>query len=293
MSVQPDDNSDSSKSLLPPGVTPVVVASHRRSGTHLMMDLLRRHFDACRPPFRFGVNPHRYLYFVLDRLRPTHPHHVGVDACLRVMRSTPMPALKTHATPQFPDLPKPFRDFCSEALQRGVVIYCVRDVRAVLASLHAFESVYDPGARVSLSDYIRQEVDGRIRPRIWADHVRTWIDYVPSLKVLYFEDVITHPRATVNQLAEWLGESPRVVEPVLPPKLKYRQVLWLARMTGVPESTNVIGRKGGIKPQNWRTEYTDDDLAVLEKHAGDEMRRLGYLRGRDWTVTAESRSFGV
>lgn len=292
MSGQPENAADAGSHLIPPGVTPVVVASHRRSGTHLMLDLLRRHFDACRPPFRVGVNPHRYLYFVLDRLRPTHRHHVGVEACLKVMRTTSMPTLKTHSTADFPELAPADRAFCADAMLNGVVLYCVRDVRAVLASLHAFDGVNDPNARVSLSDYIRQEVDGKPRPQVWTDHILAWIDHDPAPNIVYFEDVVANPRAMVEQLAELLGQKPRGIDPVLPPKLRFRQKLWLARLTGVPDSTNVMGRKLGIKPLNWRTAYSADDIELLEEHCGDLMRRLGYLQGEDWSLSAQSRPAG-
>lgn len=286
---QPEIEAEAGSSLIPPGVKPVVVASHRRSGTHLMLDLLRRHFDACRPPFRFGVNPHRYLYFVLDRMRPSHQFHVGPEACLKVMRTTEMPTLKTHSTPDFPSFSAASRALCDEALRTGLVLYCVRDVRAVLASLHAFESLYDPSARVTLSDYIRQEVDGVPRPKIWADHILSWIDHHPAPNIIHFEDVVGHPKAMVEQLAEWLGHAPRGIEPVLPPRLRFRHKLWMARVTGIPESTNVIGRNLGTKLQNWRTAYTTADIELLEEHAGDLMRRLGYLQGEDWSLSAQSR----
>jgi hypothetical protein len=287
------DPTEASDGLIAPGVTPVVVASHRRSGTHLMLDLLRRHFEACRPPFRFGVNPHRYLYFVLDRLRPTHRHHVGVEAGLRFMRSTSMPTLKTHSTPEFSGMPAQAKALCEECMERGIVLYCVRDVRAVLASLHAFEAVSDPDLRMSLSDYLRQEVNGKLRPQIWADHIRAWIDFDPEPNIIYYEDVMAHPRAMVEQLSEWLDQPPRGINPVLPPKLRFRQRLWLARISGVPESTNVMGRKLGIKPQNWRTVYTASDIELLEEHAGDVMRRLGYLQGRDWASTSRPDALGL
>lgn len=280
---------DAGPSLIPPGVKPVVVASHRRSGTHLMLDLLRRHFEVCRPPFRLGVNPHRYLYFVLDRMRPSHQYHVGPEACLKVMRTTEMPTLKTHSTPDFSEIPAASRALCDEAMRDGLVLYCVRDVRAVLASLHAFESGFDPGARVPLSDYIRQEVNNKPRPQIWTDHILSWIDHRPAPNIIHFEDVVAHPRAMVEQLAEWMGQEPRGIDPILPPRLRFRQKLWMARLTGVPDSTNIIGRNFSTRLQNWRTAYTADDIALLEEHAGDLMRRLGYLQGEDWALSAKRR----
>jgi len=46
-----------------------------------------------------------------------------------------------------------------------------------------------------------------------------------------------------------------------------------------------MGRKRGVKPPDWRTAYSESDLAFLEEHAGDAMRRLGYIKGDDWSTT--------
>lgn len=257
-----------------------------------MLDLLRRQFPACRPPFRLGVNPHRYLYFVLDRFRPSHRSHVGTSACLKMMATASMPCLKTHSTPDFTEFTDEARALCDEILRASVVIYCVRDVRAVLTSLHAFEAVADSGTITAFPEYIRQEIRGKPRPAIWADHVRGWIEGHPQRHVVHYEDVVADPFSALSTLAQWLGQEPAAVEPILPPKLRYRQQLWLSRVLGVPKSTNVMGRKWGVKPLDWRTAYNDADLDFLEAHAGDMMRHLGYLQGQDWTASPRADSPG-
>lgn len=284
------DNLNENGVTLPKGIKPIVVASHRRSGTHLMLDLLRRQFPACRPPFRLGVNPHRYLYFVLDRFRPTHRHHVGSAACLKMMRTARMPCLKTHSTPDFPTVMDEAKPLCEQIMRQAVVVYCVRDVRAVLASLHTFEAIAEDRPRAPFAEYIRQEVDGRPRPRIWADHVNAWLEGHPERHAVHYEDVVADPGGILEELASWLGQPPERVEPILPPKLRYRQQLWLARLAGIPSSTNVIGRKWRLKPLDWRTAYSDADMAFLEDHAGDVMRRLGYIAGDDWSQAARDRA---
>ncbi|MFI4917796.1 MAG: sulfotransferase domain-containing protein [Phycisphaerales bacterium JB060] len=279
------DMHETPASPIPTGVRPVVVASHPRSGTHMMLDFLRRQFDACCPPFRFGVNPHRYLYFVLDRFCPDHKFHVGVEPCLRVMRSTEMPCLKTHSLPDFLSAIPEGRRLSVAALRQGVVLYCVRDVRAVMASLHAFDRVTGDTETNSLSAFIREEIDGRCRVAIWADHVRAWIKGYPDHRVIRYEEMAANPGQMLEKLGSWFGQTPKRRQPLLPPKLKHRQRLWLARLTGVPESTNVIGRKVGVKPLDWRTAYTPADIAFLEEHAGEAMSELGYVPGGNWGET--------
>lgn len=269
--------------LVPPGVRPVLVASHQRSGTHLTMDLLRRQFDACRPPFRPGVNPHRYLYFSMDRFRPTHPSHVGPSACLAVLRSTSMPILKAHSLPGFPEASEEAAPLCAALMARSIRIYCVRDVRSMLASLHAFDAVDDERyAAMPLAEFIRTEINGVPRPGVWANHVEAWLDRGEPSLVLRFERVIADPAGTMDELAQALGQPPLRREPVLPRAMKHRWRIWAARLTGVPESTNVIGRRKGMAVPKWRDTLDPDDRAFIERHAGHALRRLGYEPDDAW-----------
>lgn len=274
--------SENDAPAIPDDVKPVVVASHRRSGTHLMLDLLRRQFSDCRPPFRFGVNPHRYLYFELDRLKTSHRSPAPVQECLDVLATMRRPPIKTHALPGFAGFSGEVQPICVSLIRQGVVIYCARDVRAVLASYRSYHSLDNPLARVQLGEFIRQEVDGKPRPKIWADHVIAWLDACPQATVVRYEDVVQDPDAIVEKLSHVLGVQSENIQPILPPRLRHRSMFWLSRLIGIPQSTNIIGRNGCVKHVDWRTGYTDADLAFLDEHAGDAMRRLGYLQGDEW-----------
>lgn len=249
-----------------------------------MLDFLRRQFEACQPPFRFGVNPHRYLYFVLDRFRQDHKHRVGVDSCLQVLRTMDTPPLKTHSTPDFPGFSEQGRAISKAALREGVVLYCVRDVRAVLASLHAFEQMNQNTGATSLSDFIREEQPGGNRVKIWADHVEAWAALRPAVQFVNYEQMVGNPASMLDVLAQALDREPLRRQPLLPPKVKHRRHLWLARIKGFPDSTNVIGRTSSMKIEDWRTAYSDADLEFLDAHAGSTMRELGYVTGDDWST---------
>src|SRR4029078_11960558 len=67
----------------------VVVASHRRSGTHLVLDLLRR-----------NVRDAQHRFMPLERIEPTHEKHVPIvefDRRLRSQRGVVL--VKAHALP--------------------------------------------------------------------------------------------------------------------------------------------------------------------------------------------------
>ena len=203
---------------------------------------------------------------------------------MQVVRSMKAPPLKSHSTPDFPGFIEEGRLLSQAALREGVALYCVRDVRAVLTSLHAFDRSNGQTDIVKLSDFIREEGPNGNRVRLWADHVRAWLALRPGVHVVRYESMVGDPSSMLDELAEVLGHEPRRRQPFLPPKLKHRQQLWLARISGIPKSTNVIGRSRTIGVENWRTAYSDADLEVLEANAGDTMRELGYISGDDWTT---------
>ena len=66
---------------------PVVVASHRRSGTHLMIDVIRRHFQPCRG-WKWPGEPFDRLFVDVDWLGlPRWQGGVGYTCC-----GAPVPA---------------------------------------------------------------------------------------------------------------------------------------------------------------------------------------------------------
>src|SRR3954454_20906472 len=167
---------------------PIVVASHPRSGTHLLIDSLRLNFPECRAWKRLGENLHR-LYLNLDELdRLTPAEAIAVASRCR------RPVLKTHALADFSAaslIPGPCP--CDPALvawlraNAASFLYVYRDPREVMKSLHAFVQA-SPGtagpvaangdgegggdgagrAATTLGAFIRQREHGQSRPALWA-----------------------------------------------------------------------------------------------------------------------------
>jgi len=78
-----------------PDVRPIIVASHPRSGTHLLIDTLRRQFAKCRSWKWPGERLDR-LYCNIDELNGTREllhEKKAVDILRRVER----PIVKTHS----------------------------------------------------------------------------------------------------------------------------------------------------------------------------------------------------
>jgi hypothetical protein len=275
--------------IKPPDRDPVVVASHPRSGTHLLLDLLRRQFPACRSWKWPGERLDR-LYCNIDEL-------AGRDGILdertahRILSRTERPLVKTHAFPGFRTgfLDRHTGEIDASWLEwiqdRATLLYVYRDGRDVLCSYQLFRQSFDPQAQTTIGKFLRQNDNGHNRVRRWADHVRSWMNQ-PEAEAIRFEAVLTDPAAVLHRLGEILDQDPEMQEPLLPePFDSIWESRW-ARLTGVrPESTAIIN--GASK--DWETSFTPDDRSFFHDQAGDLLLELGYESSPEWTkVSSEN-----
>ena len=77
----------------------VVLATHRRSGTHLTLDLLRRHFPPCRAR-KWPLEGLDSLYLNLERLIDPR-QRISEQRALDILGRAPRPIVKTHGLPDF------------------------------------------------------------------------------------------------------------------------------------------------------------------------------------------------
>jgi hypothetical protein len=180
-------------------MTPLVVASHMRSGTHLTIDLLRRNAPAVSA---------RYLN--LDRLMEGHGEPLALAAFERELaRRGSTPVLKTH-TPAAPGW-FPGSDERSaraaELLARSRLVYVVRDGRDVLVSLFHYMRRYSQRVRgQSFEHFLRDRDDffqacpafeGLDRVGAWALHVEGWLAD-PRAVVIRYEDLVARLEPTLR-----------------------------------------------------------------------------------------------
>ncbi|MBX3321936.1 MAG: sulfotransferase domain-containing protein [Phycisphaeraceae bacterium] len=272
----------------PSATGPILVASHERSGTHLLMDLLRRQFPECRGRAGRFVNPHDSLYYSIDRLNANH-HRPGSPAeCDRVLRAIKRPCLKTHNTPGMERTAPQHRAYINALLAQSTWCYCYRDGRSVLCSLQRFRQGFDTTASESISAFIREDFgDGRSRARAWADHVRAWLA-TPNVVPIRFEDTVKKTREQIQQIAAALSMNPDFLEPLLPKPTKSRLEHWFSRLTGRDESTNISGRGNGLEPVKWNNAFTRQDRQFFHEQAGDMLIELGYETSDAWIGASES-----
>lgn len=256
--------------------TPVMVVSHYRSGTHLVMDLLRRQFKAFRPRMKPLESIHA-SYLSIDRFNTDSHRPIGPPEALRLLRKARRATLKTHALPGFPDFRQDVAGFGRALAERAVPLYAVRDGRDVMCSMHAWRKSFDPSTPDDFHDFVftPSPQSGKTRARDWAEHALAWLD-TEGVHPVRFERVVKDTRAVIDELAALLGETPALREPLLPAPIKSVRASWLARLIGNVESTNV--HSGGIKPLKRREAFDDAMTERFFTEAGDAMDRLGYKR---------------
>ncbi len=259
----------------------VVLATHRRSGTHLTIDLLRRHYPACRSRKRLfeGLDS---LYLNLDAMHT--PWNLHLSQALQRLRRAERPIVKTHGPPGFAhsgseSWSAEHRRFAHAVLDDADVLSIHRDVRDVLASYHHYERSYSPEKRTTLSEFIQQKDGSVSRPRAWANQVRAW--RAAGATSIAYEEIVGNPRTALETLSRALGMTPAGGEPILPLALQGRwHARWQVAFSRDPEATTVPGATG--RPLRWREALSREDRAFIHQEAGDLLVELGYEDSGAW-----------
>ena len=217
------------------GSRPIVIATHPRSGTHLTIDLLRKHFQQCRSWKRPGENLNR-LYLSLEALFDrAAPSPISQAKALTVLQRVPRPLVKTHFGPQLrgasPRTGVDVEAWVAWMRSRAAFYYVYRDVRDVLCSYHKLRWRTDPAARCPVGQFIRQVEHGTNRVRYWADHLRRWRQ-MPGVGMLRFETIVGDPRGVLERIGQDISMTPRFREPLLPAKIRNKWHGRLIRLAG-------------------------------------------------------------
>jgi hypothetical protein len=275
------------------GVRPLIVASHPRSGTHLVIDSFRRQLVECRS-WKWPFEPLDRLYLNLDSLLALPEPRIAEGSALRLLRRARRPLIKTHCLPGFAnwfrtqqvaEVAPHWRTW----LERNAeVCYVLRDGRAVMCSYHAFTRGFEAQADVPLGEFIRQERDGVSRVRAWAEHVRAWLAE-PGVHVVRFEELVRQPEATLEKAAERFAATFRRAQPLLPRKGSGSLRPRLARLLGVhPESSAIRGSLEPARAPRWRELFSQEDREFFRREAGELLIELGYESCADWVADSGS-----
>lgn len=254
------------------------ICSHPRSGTHLLIDTLRRQ---C-PEFSCWKWPWEPLDTVYLSLTAPEPLRAGNNAesakMNRILSRSEIALCKTH---------KMLSD-CVRFLQSddkqgsSKVLYILRDGRDVMASYHVFRQRHVEWARVSFRDFIRTKRRGKTPAEIWAEHVLDAICSERCVRIRY-EDLVYRASLTLLRLEKELGLGVHWSKPLLPKRQKLNAFsLGLRRFSIHPRNTAVHGRYGKLRPVKWDNELNREDRKVFHEMAGEALIKGGYVTDESW-----------
>ncbi len=270
---------------------PIVVASHPRSGTHLMIDSLRLNFPDCRAWKYWGEVP-TCLFVDLDRMIMLDSQLPVSSVARPIRRGTKRPVIKTHALPDFGYIhwagrQVPFdRSVARWLRENASFIYIYRDVRDVLASAFALFDCENRG--VTMRAFMLEPGD-RCENRIqaWVTHVTAWLNEPLAVPVA-MERLLADPCAVMDRLAAaFTLRTDSTVK--LPRPREYFALSKFARALSINlESTALYNPRQGRRKTDWRDLMTLEDRALIHQIAGKMLIELGYEANDCWVGGAPS-----
>ena len=180
----------------------IVIATHRRSGTHWTIDALRNNSSDVSDTF-----------MTLERVSSDHETPTPLPEFRRQLK-----VLDGRVLVKVHDLPvatfwkrEEERAFARSVLRESPAIYVHRDGRDVMVSLYYYMQSFDEDVKKqSFSEFLRSEskldgVDtGMSRPAYWAHHARTWLQQ-PNLLPVSYAALENDYVNSVRQMAGFLG----------------------------------------------------------------------------------------
>lgn len=250
---------------------PVVLFTLGRSGTHLVLDILRHQFRAFSA-WKWPGEPAHHLYFVPEHVTDSHcsPGRVA-----RVLGHSRRPIVLTHCWDRvLPTLAATQSEIAAWLANRASVIFIVRDPRYVFPKMFAMLSMHyeELGGRGVMPDpdtFIVQQAQH------WVIHTDA-IASTPRALTLHFETLLADPSGQIARLGAFLTETPRMREPLLIPPRRTLVNRVTSRLHPRPLSSHVILRKRAQAafPLDW----TPHRLGLLDEIAGKAMELMGYGR---------------
>lgn len=251
----------------------ILVSSHRRSGTHFLIDSLRKNIRGAEFPnhallpadFNLGS-----LFSKQERVYTTFLKLLDV--------STPV-IVKSHLLPEECDIPSPrdkHEELIKEIFHRSQKIYISRDGKDVLISLYKY---LNPSC--TFSEFLRQGNDHIIkelrtpqeydsnRVSYWSHHINQW-HQVETIKHISFTALLHNFPTTMADILDFLCcPIPDDLEkPLIPNNLMWHNLLKKLNHFGLaklPESSSVRpNKKKSPRPKTYFSE--SDQLYYSEQN---------------------------
>ena len=237
----------------------ILISSHRRSGTHLLIDSLRANIEDSIFP------NHRELPADFNLGTLFSKDEKILDTFKLLIKNNSTVIIKSHLLPDECNIKNPkdkFETFIKEIYNSSKKLYIYRDGKDTLVSLYKFLK-----PSISFSEFLRQKNDHIVKEirlekkfdlnRIlyWSYHVNQWkLD--KSVKNISFSDLNSDFESTLCNVLQFL-HCP-IIEPLHKPRIPNNKLLHGLRkkinhygIGSLPESSSVRPNKGfeksGIK----------------------------------------------
>ena len=265
---------------------PILVASHPRSGTHAVIDFIRKTFPSTRSWRLWGL-PLNHLYVNIESLTLQESRvnkRLAEWSASRKFNRPDRALLKTHFLPDFSETwveeqSGPLGASWREIIDEAHLVYVTRDPRAVMRSYKTFMSQFEPAyGEMSLVEFCQTaHWTGKMdRLDWWSRHVSEWLA-VENVIHVRLERLLSDPAAVATRLSDALEERPVLSKDPLPKPFRSVWEARLSRLTSLaPESTTVLPElKEGAKAK----QADPDELRFFDERLAGRPGHLLTRRG--------------
>lgn len=243
----------------------VLVSTHPRSGTHLTIDLLRRHFPILHSR-KWPMEPLDALYVPID-IAIDSPK-VNTNRARRLVHRHRYPILKSHfLQPDYSNLADDAADLRLWMVDHVKTIYVVRNPESTIVSFFAFVKSFQPELTPT-----REWLESAVRG--WISHVHLWSNRDDTL-ILRFEDLVRDTQAALVTASDFLQLELRLVEPLLPPRLASKWRGRWVRLVGIDSPTTEILAES-LPSDVRRSLFTPEHRQFLWDKVNSVASELGY-----------------
>ncbi len=257
----------------------IIVATHRRSGTHWTIDALRNNSPDISETF-----------MTLERISIHHDSPLPLVEFRQQLAAQPKRVLmKVH------DLPSAGyfggdeeSDYARNLMRSSPIIYVHRDGRDVMVSLyHYMRSFSEVVREQSFSQFLgsNSALDGvqttMSRPAYWAHHAQIWLGN-PNLLSVSYAELESEYDSVLREMADFLQvrlhRSLKTIDlpgaSTLPST--FGRVMW---KLGVRQKrlSSAVQPRGGSSG-DWRSHFDESDIEFFWGEAGQIMQELGYIK---------------
>lgn len=254
----------------------IIVASFRRSGTHLTIDSLINNSSNISTKL-----------LVIDQLSKKHGSNIPLTKFLKKLeletKRKQYIIFKTHQPDSTYPLAAESRSFLENVLANAKKVYVVRDGRDVMVSLWYYLQTIKSEKGNSFTDILNKYAS------VWQVHIDHWLQ--KDVYLLKFEDWHNEYEKTLIRLFDFIElPSPQKIKNMVgtfQADLRYdnrlpsilqrilRKTPWKGkRLTTVEPRAGKIGE--------WENHFSSEDKTIFKHLSGEMLIKLGYEEDNDW-----------